>query len=589
MIIRIAYYPDPVKSRTPGYPKQDVANVLKLDPTLSLRRIDNLDDLSTDNYDVVLFPGGFAPNTLEELGDDGEAKIKAFVNAGGGFVGICAGAYLGSNWGWGLIDAELPYINRWARGKTDSCILDLKNVTPSGAEFNARKKIICRYANGPLLVCGTGVQPLATFMSELRGKKNKYPSEMSGTAAIAMGKCGKGTVVLQSPHLESSSDVYVQSLFLGMFRCAAGLTETTSTLTPETTTPETREILETSTPGPGDCACMEAVIDDKEAMPPASNKLPLTNCLVCLESDGYSVAGQPHVTSVNAALPIVFTAPHGLQVYRQYESGKRGLHFRERWSTEIAVKLAVAAGKRKAAALPSSFVVWNYKTAKRKDPNNLDPNYLLDDEQTISPFSSGLKHFRRLPGPRFHVDVHGKKDRKHNLNLDVGLEPMHAEWPIKDQTKGLSATVGQAFETFFKGRKTETFRSRAQGASGRMPFGVETSPRLHGYWGEDTVKTVSHQSVLDGMPALQLEIPYTMRSKLVSDDEFFAGWSEALLSAIDAWLQTVGEDAGAVEAEEQDKSTAMGCPVRLDEATCLAMLDDLKAMDLRQIGREKMI
>ena len=588
-MIRIAYYPDPVKSRTKrAYPKPDVARSLKLDPKLSLKRIDNLDDLCTANFDVVLFPGGFAPNTLEELGGEGEAKIKAFVNAGGGFVGLCAGAYLGSNWGWSLIDVELPFIDRWARGTTDACILDLKNVKPLGAEMNALKKIICRYNNGPLMVCGAGVQPLATFMSDLRGRKNKYPpSEMRESAAIVMGKCGKGTVVLQSPHLESSRDVYVQSLFLGMFKCAAGWPMTPETMmerepSPETMTPET------TTPKTGGCACMEAVNDDGRKLPPSSNKLPLTNCLPCIESDGYSVAGQPHMSSVNSALPVVFTAPHGLQVYRQYESGKRGLHFRERWSTEITVKLAIAAGKRKAAS-PSSFIIWNYKTAKRKDPKNLDPNYLLDDEQTISPFSSGLKHFRRLPGPRFHVDVHGKKDRRKNLNLDVGLEPMHAEWPAEDQADSLSTAVGQAFEAFFNTQKSETYRSRAKGSSGRMPFGVETSPLLHGYWGEDTVKTVSHQSVLDGMPALQLEIPYTMRSKLVSDDEFFAGWSEALLSALDAWLGSVGESAGARDAEEQDSSTAMGFPVALEKTTCLAILEDLKAMDLRQIGREKMI
>ena len=55
--------------------------------------------LTTDKFDVLLIPGGFAQNTLDALGKAGGERVRAFVRSGGGYVGICAGAYLGCK-GW---------------------------------------------------------------------------------------------------------------------------------------------------------------------------------------------------------------------------------------------------------------------------------------------------------------------------------------------------------------------------------------------------------------------------------------------------------------------------------------------------------
>lgn len=44
-----------------------------------------------------------------------QAEIKTFVANGGGFVGICAGAFVGSSWGLGMLDVELPWVDEWAR------------------------------------------------------------------------------------------------------------------------------------------------------------------------------------------------------------------------------------------------------------------------------------------------------------------------------------------------------------------------------------------------------------------------------------------------------------------------------------------
>jgi hypothetical protein len=51
-------------------------------------------ELTNEAYDVVLFPGGMSTTESGAIGPTGLAAVKAFVAAGGGYVGTCAGAYL---------------------------------------------------------------------------------------------------------------------------------------------------------------------------------------------------------------------------------------------------------------------------------------------------------------------------------------------------------------------------------------------------------------------------------------------------------------------------------------------------------------
>lgn len=40
-------------------------------------------------------------------------------------------------------------------------------------------------------------------------------------------------------------------------------------------------------------------------------------------------------------------------------------------------------------------------------------------------------------------------------------------------------------------------------------------PCLHGYWGDEMCTTMSHQSVLMGIPSLQLENPKVIRHNML--------------------------------------------------------------------------
>jgi putative intracellular protease/amidase len=191
--IRVACLPDPVKViKKAGYPKRSVQDRLQ-ECGMQYTQIGVRDvlggKLTTGAYDVLCIPGGYAPNWCDKLGPEGSKAIEAFVAGGGGFVGICAGAYIGSNWDLGLIDVDLPLIQRWARGKTDACALRLtEHAAMQLGEVAAESRLAVRYCNGPLMEAHEGVEILATFDSELRGRRSKYPAEMRGTAAIVSGR-----------------------------------------------------------------------------------------------------------------------------------------------------------------------------------------------------------------------------------------------------------------------------------------------------------------------------------------------------------------------------------------------------------------
>eukprot|EP00466_Bigelowiella_natans_P003396 jgi/Bigna1/73136/fgenesh1_pg.23_\ len=200
--IRVAYWRDPVKvakeerearrtSVKPG--KKSVEQRIEDESKMKLIHIKTEEilngGLTIDKYDVLCVPGGYAPNYDAALEDEdgndiGGEKIKEFVSSGGGFVGICAGAYLGSNYTLGLIDAD--------------------EVMGSGS----LDEFVVRYANGPLLdLVGEDhdTTALALFKSDFAQKKGCPIGVMKDSPAILAKdpKNGKGRVVLISPHPEN--------------------------------------------------------------------------------------------------------------------------------------------------------------------------------------------------------------------------------------------------------------------------------------------------------------------------------------------------------------------------------------------------
>jgi len=144
---------------------------------------------------------------------------------GGGFLGICAGAYLASadyDWSLHILGAKVIDRAHWARGTGDVEV----SLTASGQKLLAaasdRQTIL--YWQGPLLApAGKADIPdyetLGTFTTEIA--KNGAPKGvMPGTTAIARGSFGSGRVFCFSPHPERTPAV--QNQVLKAIQWAAG-------------------------------------------------------------------------------------------------------------------------------------------------------------------------------------------------------------------------------------------------------------------------------------------------------------------------------------------------------------------------------
>ncbi|QDV20176.1 hypothetical protein Pan153_48480 [Gimesia panareensis] len=160
------------------------------------------------DFDVLIMPGGSGSKQSKALEPEGRKAVRQFVRNGGGYVGICAGAYLASShykWSLGVINARVWDRQHWARGGETVEI----GLTPAGQQVLARgqNRFQVRYQNGPLLVPDNqqdlpGYEVLARFETEVA--RNGAPAEaMVGTHAIIRSKFGSGRVICFSPHPEA--------------------------------------------------------------------------------------------------------------------------------------------------------------------------------------------------------------------------------------------------------------------------------------------------------------------------------------------------------------------------------------------------
>jgi glutamine amidotransferase-like uncharacterized protein len=140
------------------------------------------------------------------------------LNDGGGFVGICAGAYLASTqyrWSLGILNAAVVDDEHWERG-IGNVQLRLPPAGRAALELD-QELVPIHYNNGPLLAPGNKEQLakyelLAAYETEIA--ENGAPTGvMKGKAAIARGALGKGRVICFSPHPEKTpgGDSYLRA------------------------------------------------------------------------------------------------------------------------------------------------------------------------------------------------------------------------------------------------------------------------------------------------------------------------------------------------------------------------------------------
>jgi len=164
-----------------------------------------------NNIDVLIQPGGSGSKQGKQLEGSGRDSIREFIKRGGGYLGVCAGAYLSTSfydWSLNILNAMVIDREHWARGSGD---VVLKFTEEGKKFFNLNVDTVeVQYNQGPLLspYIMDDLAPykeLASFKTEIA--ENDAPlGVMIGTTAIAEGIYGKGKVISISPHFEKREE-----------------------------------------------------------------------------------------------------------------------------------------------------------------------------------------------------------------------------------------------------------------------------------------------------------------------------------------------------------------------------------------------
>jgi predicted deacylase len=205
---------------TGGNGVKNIERILEASAAFTLNHVGPA-DIGTgalDQFDVVIFPGGSGSKEAAALGEEGREAVKEFVESGGGYMGICAGAFLATakyDWSLALVNAKtftgkrhIPGVGEksmWFRGSGNVKM----ELTEDGKAVlgDLGGPVEIRYANGPIL-SPAGVEelppyvPLAVFRSEI-SKYEPQEGTMIHTPAIVAAPFGEGRVMAVSPHPEA--------------------------------------------------------------------------------------------------------------------------------------------------------------------------------------------------------------------------------------------------------------------------------------------------------------------------------------------------------------------------------------------------
>jgi glutamine amidotransferase-like uncharacterized protein len=174
---------------------------------------EEIGDGALQGADVLMHSGGSGGGQGRNLGPKGREAERRFIAAGGGYVGICAGAYLATcqyDWSLHILDAKVVDREHWARGTGSVQVtLSAEGRRLLGSEAAAQA---IEYFQGPLLAPAgdpdvPDYQPLATYATEI-AKKGAPTGVMIGTTAIASGTFQKGRVICFSPHPEKTEALW---------------------------------------------------------------------------------------------------------------------------------------------------------------------------------------------------------------------------------------------------------------------------------------------------------------------------------------------------------------------------------------------
>jgi len=181
----------------------------------------DIKDGCLDDYDVLMWPGGRYPEYWIDVGLEGKAEIQEFVSEGGGYLGICAGAYYAADYMVWMDDDAYPPPDYKVEG--DELNLDLFPGVAHGPIFEIADRNNTYWAMTEINIVDqthpiTESMPNPMTMFYLGGPYLEPYDDASvsilgeydiiGKAAIIACSYGEGRVFLIGPHgeIEEGSD-----------------------------------------------------------------------------------------------------------------------------------------------------------------------------------------------------------------------------------------------------------------------------------------------------------------------------------------------------------------------------------------------
>lgn len=205
-VVRVALFDDGGALNDTGRRPAWIRYMLSLHPDFRVELVgaSEIRGGALDRADVLLMGGGKAGVQKKTLGEDGCEAIRRYVRDGGGYLGICAGAYLGAS---DYINPDpakshphlglLPVDTKDTDGNSDTPLEWYDN--PTGPAKNEKANL----HGGPRFLIhddATNIRVWARFIQDepYEGGNNV----LTGLPAIVSGNFGAGKVLLFSTHCE---------------------------------------------------------------------------------------------------------------------------------------------------------------------------------------------------------------------------------------------------------------------------------------------------------------------------------------------------------------------------------------------------
>ena len=177
-------------------------------------------------YRMIFVPGGWASNKLSALGEGGTEAVRRFVEAGGGYLGICGGAGLATEGGLGL----LPVRRRSPRERVPSFSGPIRLACgrhpvwrgidapvfsawwPSQFQVEDRRvRVLARYEEAQAGAFSSDIDVADGAEIGWPDLERSYgilldPARLCGEPAVVAGRFGRGRVVLSLVHFDTPGD-----------------------------------------------------------------------------------------------------------------------------------------------------------------------------------------------------------------------------------------------------------------------------------------------------------------------------------------------------------------------------------------------